>query len=426
MAKALGQYSRGVSIIGIGCTPFRKMVGDPEWDGYTEGELFGYAAIEAMQDAGIGAKDLQFYYHGSALPAFFSDYVSPSAQVAEWFGVRGIGSSHCSSGCATGFVTFDQAVNAVASGKYDFVLAGGVEMGNSLPYPDKPAHMRRQMTFQDLLVTVRQLYDRAYTRPMQAGRFQHDTPIGAYMHKYGIDAETVDLGLCSYAYHGRRASVLNECALNHVSYDELAEQNGYATAMEYLQSPCNPRSSTYVRASGMVDCCEGAAACVLCPTEIAREYSDKPIQVLGSGVSVYEAMNPGNALLASKEACRQVYEQTGVTPDELDLLSANDITAWNAVEGAEASGYLPEGEALQYFIDGRCAYDGDKPMNTSGGRSNFGQAHGASGLAEVFEVVTQMRGEAGAHQVKKPVQTAMIRGFGGAMNATATIFRTLD
>jgi acetyl-CoA C-acetyltransferase len=90
---------------------------------------------------------------------------------------------------------------------------------------------------------------------------------------------------------------------------------------------------------------------------------------------------------------------------------------------AEASGYLPKGESWKYFIEGRTAYDGDKPINTTGGRSSFGQAHGASGLAEVAEAVRQMRGLCGERQIKHPVKTAMIYGIGGGQTGTATILR---
>ena len=74
-------------------------------------------------------------------------------------------------------------------------------------------------------------------------------------------------------------------------------------------------------------------------------------------------------------------------------------------------------------LDGRLAFDGDKPMNTNGGRTSYGHAFGASGMADVFEAVTQMRGEAGERQVKKMPKHTFLRGFGGAQNVRATILR---
>ena len=61
-------YQRGVSIIGVGCTPFMETLNNPETEGLTEGELFGYAALKAMEDAGVSPKDVEFYFHGEASP----------------------------------------------------------------------------------------------------------------------------------------------------------------------------------------------------------------------------------------------------------------------------------------------------------------------------------------------------------------------
>ena len=72
----------------------------------------------------------------------------------------------------------------------------------------------------------------------------------------------------------------------------------------------------------------------------------------------------------------------------------------------------------------RIAYDGDKPMNTHGGRTSYGHAFAASGMADVFEAVTQMRGEAGERQVKKLPKHTFLRGFGGAQNVRAIILRS--
>ena len=66
--------------------------------------------------------------------------------------------------------------------------------------------------------------------------------------------------------------------------------------------------------------------------------------------------------------------------------------------------------------EGRIAFDGDRPVNTNGGRCQYGHAAGASGLHDLYEAVRQMRGEAGATQVKHPVNRAMLRGFGGSQN----------
>ena len=91
-------YHRSVSIIGVGCTPFMYTVNNPETDGLTEGEMFGYAALKAMEDAGITAKDVDFYFHGCANPLAGTGYLTPNSQIANWFGMKGKASLHHSEG----------------------------------------------------------------------------------------------------------------------------------------------------------------------------------------------------------------------------------------------------------------------------------------------------------------------------------------
>ena len=82
-------YMRSVSIIGVGCTPFMYTVDREETNGLKEGELFGYAALKAMEDAGVSPRDVDFYFHGEASPLNGSNYLTPNIQIANWFGMKG-------------------------------------------------------------------------------------------------------------------------------------------------------------------------------------------------------------------------------------------------------------------------------------------------------------------------------------------------
>lgn len=99
---------------------------------------------------------------------------------------------------------------------------------------------------------------------------------------------------------------------------------------------------------------------------------------------------------------------------------------FDQIDSAEIAGYLPKCEGWRIALDGRTGFDGDRPINTNGGRSRFGHAYAASGLADVGEVVQQMRGQCGSRQVKKLPETALIRGIGGGQNATAAILRAVQ
>ena len=113
-------------------------------------------------------------------------------------------------------------------------------------------------------------------------------------------------------------------------------------------------------------------------------------------------------------------------PEDLDQLLINDFILSSQLLAAEEVGYLPKGDGWKYVMEGRTAFDGDKPINTNGGRTSYGHAFGASGMADVYEAVLQMRGQAGEHQVKKLPKTTMLRGFGGGQNVRISILRTVD
>jgi acetyl-CoA C-acetyltransferase len=159
---------------------------------------------------------------------------------------------------------------------------------------------------------------------------------------------------------------------------------------------------------------------------MAKKFKQQPIEVLGIGAAGIEGGHPHLEMIGTAEAARQAYELTGVKPADIDLLMANDFFITSDLLAGEVTGYLPKGEGWRYILDGRTAFDGDKPINPNGGRTSFGHAYAASGMADTCEAVKQMRGLSGAGQVKKLPNTTMLRGFGGGQNLIATILRTVQ
>lgn len=422
----LGKYSRSVSIIGIGATPFCNIDEDPDMKGLTEGEFFGHAALMAMEDAGLEPRDVDYFYHGSANPKFFNFAATPNMQVAEWFGMRGKGSVHHSEACCSGYVGLEEAVKDVASGAHDIVLTGCAEMALGLPIQGKPAHLRRSITTDDIIPDLEAIMDRAYTRALGGGHIGQDDWMDLYRNEFGLTEEQIDDVLNTMSYHGRRAAVLNPLAMLRTPFEEIAKQFGFDDPMEYLRSPFNPKTTQYLRVTGNAPSTDGAACVIVCPTEMAQKYKQKPVEVLGIGASCLELMRPHNEMEVTKEAARQVYEMTGLTPKDIDLLLVNDFVLSSQLLAAEEVGYLPRGEGWKWVLEGRTAFDGDHPINPHGGRTSYGHAYGASGMADVYEAVLQLRGQAGPYQVKNNPKTAMLRGFGGGQNCRIPILRTLD
>lgn len=421
----LGKNLRSVSIVGVGATPFMNVVEDPRYKGLTNGELFGYAALDAMADAGVEPRDVQFFFHGSANPHVLNGCITPNLQVADWFGMRGKGSLSHSEGCCTGYIALEEAMFAVASGAYDIVLTGCSEMGTGMPDGNTPDHMRIPLTTEVLFPDLDSIFDRAYGRYLGGGPgMNHDDWINYYAKENNLSADFIDDVLNHQAYHFRRAAALTPRALKRTTYDELAKEAGFDDVWEYMKSPYNPKMTQYLRVSSDSCVADGAACCIVVPTEMAKQFNPKPIEILGIGASVLDAIVPHLEKKATAEAARQVYELTGLTPDDIDLLYVNDFIGSSAFLAAEEVGYLPKGEGWKYVMDGSIAYDGSKPMNTNGGRTSYGHAFGASGMADIYEAVIQMRGEAGERQVKKLPKHTFLRGFGGAQNVRAIILES--
>ncbi|MDO4290405.1 MAG: thiolase family protein [Eggerthellaceae bacterium] len=423
--KPLKPLARSVSIIGVGATPFMNILKDENFHFLTEGELFGYAALEAMQDAGVTPKDVEYYFHGSATPQFASDYVTPNMQVANWFGMKGKASSSHSEACCTGYVALEQAVNLVASGAYDIVLTGGCETSVSHATPLHPAWMRRESTIEELLPALTMIWSKDYTLPSKAANAMcADAWLDYYAREYNLSHEVIDDVLCAMAKSNRKAAAINPLGGAHETYEEMGAQIGMS-ADEFLRSKFNPHASEYMRISNFELNVDGAAAAILCPTEMAYQFTDHPIEVLGTGHSCLEGGTARLEKYATAAAYKQIRDLTGLTGADMDLFLTNDFMMPSQLLSAEECEYLPRGEGWKHYLEDNNAYWGDKPINTNGGRCHYGHAHGASGLADVYEAVKQMRGEMGETQVKHPVKYAMLRGFGGGQNVTCSILRNL-
>ena len=415
----LKPFKRSVSIIGVGATPFVRILDDPEVDGLTEGELFGY---EAMKDAGITGKDVDFFVHGQAGPGWISNFGTANIHVANWLGMKGKGSMHQSEACATGYVALETAVDYVASGTYDMVLSGCIDMPYSIAYPTRVLTKRRFGTdaiFHEVLCsTVTRDYN-LFTRGVLP--FSSESWLDEYFKENNLDEEMIDRVMTNMAINCRRAAALNSLGLFDKNFEDLAHDYGMENAEEYLHSKYNPLIGKYMRACHFEQRCDGAAAVIVCPTELAYKYTDHPIEVLGIGHSCIEYNTPLLEKLATENAYKQVRELTGLTGKDMDLFLTNDFFMQSEMLAAETCEYLPEHKGWEYMLEGRAAFDGDRPVQPHGGRCQYGHASSASGLHDLYEAVKQMRGIRGVTQVKNPVKRTMIRGFGGGQNVLCTI-----
>lgn len=421
----LRPYSRGVSIIGVGATPNMHMLEDPNLNGLIEGELVGYAAIEAMKEANVTAKDVDFFVLGQAAADWASLAETPAMHVASWFGMKGKGNCFHSEACCTGYVGIELGAAYIASGAYDMVLVLGTDTSHSLQVPKKPAYIRRAAGLEDFLSNgCDKAWPQDYSLTQISGADMcASTWLDEYVRENHLE-EKIDEIMATMTYNARTMAAKDPYALTYGrTYEMDAEKMGFQSAQEFLRSPYNPKLDQYMHVANFEEGADGAAAVLLCASDIAKKYTEHPVEVLGIGHATLDVGVPRNEKAATIAAYKQVRDLTGLTGADMDLFMVNDFAQASQFLAGEAVEYLPEHEGWKAIMEGRCMYNGDRPINTNGGRCHFGASHGTSGLQDLFHAVKQMRGEMGETQITHhKVRRAMLRGFGGGQNVTCGIF----
>ena len=428
MSKKSGYLGRSVSIIGVGYTPMGNTLKSPEIKDFTERELFSMAAFEAMEDAGIESKDIDAFYVGQVAPGRFANLLAGATAMADWVGMRNKpGISH-DEACSTANVGLHLAVMAVASGAYDVVLSGGTNINRSKVELGMPPHMREDFT--DMWFQMNALCnDSAYLYQGNGVLQPFDAAAVSYAKKYGLSMDKITEVMNRVAVISRRNAVNNPKGLfaNETLEDEAARM-GFSDVNAYLNSEHNPFFGTLQRLKHTSPASDGASALIVCPTEMAKQFRKRPIEVIGFA----QTTALGNHLVGTPYACEtdvfnRAYAMSGIKDpyNEVNYMAVHDCSAQHYFTVTEAGGYFHPGEGWQAILDNRIAHDGDKPVNTSGGRLNLGHPlSGAIGI-EIAEAVAQMRGEAGPRQMRKQPEVSVVHGYGGGYHINVSVLRAL-
>jgi benzoylsuccinyl-CoA thiolase BbsB subunit len=206
-----------------------------------------------------------------------------------------------------------------------------------------------------------------------------------YMNDFGATVED----LASVAVKARRHGSLNPDAqiCTETTVEEVLGSRRIADPLTLLQ--CCPTG-------------DGAAALVLCPTDRAPKHNSKPIKVLGSHLASGKYI-PGFRDMTIPEitvrCSRELYEETGVGPEDLDVVECHDAFTIAELLYYEALGLCERGDAPKLLHDGTTSLGGRVPVNPSGGLLSKGHPVGASGAAQMVEIVRQLQGRCGQRQV---------------------------
>ncbi|HTO72006.1 MAG TPA: thiolase family protein [Myxococcota bacterium] len=333
-------------------------------------QLGAEAALLALDDAGLTIHDMEALYCGNLMQA--SGMVGQ--RVLQQIGQTGIPVVNCANACATGATAFREGWTAIKAGLYDLVLCVGVE----------------QMAGAGLL--------------------------GGGGGGKGIPTE----GLLG---SGTMPAVFAEAGMEHSrKYGTTFEQFAKVSVKNHWHSTMNPKAryqietpldevmnaemisypNTKLMCSVNVD---GSAAAVLASEKKARELGMKRAvrvraSVLTSDRFTQRDLTMPDVNTCTREAANKAYEMAGVGPNDINLIELHDCFATAEILHYENLGICKDGEAGR-MIDEKQTYLGGRiPVNVSGGLLSKGHPLGATGIANIYEVTTHLRGEAGKRQVQ--------------------------
>jgi acetyl-CoA C-acetyltransferase len=377
---------REVAVIGIGMKKWGEL-----WDKSLR-TIFTEAGLAALDDSGVDKIDSM--YVGNMSSGVFVGQEHIAAITAEYLGQSNVPSTRVESACAAGGLAVRLGYMEVASGMSDIVLVGGVEKMTDSTGPEA--------TFA-LGTAADQEYE-CYHGITFPGLYA--LMARAHMEKYGTTRE--QLAMVSVKNHKNGAK--NPLAQYPFEITVDAVLNSVMIAEPLRILDCSPIT-------------DGAAAAILCPVEMAKEMNKPVIKIIGSGHATETIQLADRKDVTWIEstylAAQQAYKMAGKTPEDIDFFEVHDCFSIAEICVMEALGIVEKGKGGQAVEDGLTALDGKFPVNPSGGLKSKGHPVGATGVAQVVEVVKQLRGESAERQVKDS-HIAMTQNMGGSGASTVT------
>ncbi len=391
-----------VVVAGVGMIPFTKPGRSEPY------AVMGETATRAaLKDAGVDYTDIQQAYVGYV----YGD--STSGQTALYgVGMSGIPIINVNNNCSTGSTALWLANQAVSSGMADCVLALGFEQmvpgALGAIFTDRPAALAR---FEDVRDEVAGAPDEntVGTAVYFGGAAQ------AYIDDYGMDPRT----LAHISVKARKHAANNPYAVfrDQVSVEQVLDSPQIYGALTRLQ--CCPPTC-------------GAAAAVVCSEEFARSHGLRAdVRIAAQAMTTDTAATFGGDLRKlvgydmAVDAAKQVYEASGISPQDVKVVELHDCFTANELLTYEALGLTPEGTAEKFILDGDNTYGGRVVTNPSGGLLSKGHPLGATGLAQCAEMVWQLRGQAEGRQVEG-VDVALQHNLGLGGACVVTMYEKVD
>jgi len=379
----MGKLLRDVAIMGIGQTRFGEM-----WD--LSFRILGIqAGMKAIKDANIESKLIDSLYIGNMSSGLFMDQEHISSMIIEEVGLTGahVPATRVEAADASGALALRQAIFEIASGQSNVIVVGGAE----------------KMT--DVTSDVASDFIMAGADKAWEGLFGASLPslfalmARKHMHDFGTTREQI-------------ASV---AVKNHAN----GARNPFAQFQKEIDLDTVLNAPKIAEPLGVFDCfpvSDGAAALILADIDTAKEYCGEPIRITGSGQGsdTLSITNRSEITMfdSTIKASKQAYDMAGVSPSDIDVAEVHDSYTIAEIIAIEDLGFFPKGEGGRAVFEGETSLEGSIPVNTSGGLKARGHPFGATGIAQINEIVLQLRNKASGRQVKD-ARIGLAQNMGG-------------
>lgn len=382
------------SVVGAGMTKFAT-------HDITLQELFGKAAFEAIDDAGVNSTEIDALYFGNTMGGMIEHDIHLGPTMAAHLGMSGIPVQRFEDACATSSNAFKNAVQAIESGAHEVVLVGGVERcSQSTGY--ETSGMTRIF---DSVVHKQTEQPVGLTAP---GFFALLTK--RHMYEYGTTQEQLAEIAVKNHYHG--------------SLNPRAQFDEEITVDDVLESPL------VADPFHLYDCCpfsDGASAVVVTGEDTAESFNGVPVDISGIGhatdtVPIAENPSP-HSTNAARSAADRAYEQADIESDDVDFAEVHDCFTGEEIMAVEALGLYDDGEAGKAAENGEFYIDGATPINPSGGLKAKGHPLGATGTAQIVELTDHLRDDASDRQVED-ARIGVAHNLGG--DAATTVVSIME
>jgi acetyl-CoA C-acetyltransferase len=360
-------------------------------------DMLAYAGLRAMDDAGLGKQPVDAVYVGNMASGLFNHQVSVASSLVDRLNLMPAAADRIENGPASGGSAIKNGFLAVASGYHDVVLVVGGEKMREVIGP-KSTDIVASMTHPEAE------YIYGVTLPAMAGMFAR-----LYMDKYGVTREN----MADVAIKNQSNGLLNPYA--HIQM-RITKEGILTHPQAHINNP------VVAEPLHLYDCCpvsDGAAAVLLTTPEMAKKLKKPAISLAGVGQAtdthtLQEREDPTD-LKAVTIAADKAFKMAGIKPKDIDVAELHDAFTILEIAESEHVGFFKKGEGGKAVSAGETQIGGKLPINPSGGLKARGHPVGATGVAQVVELVWQLRGEAGERQVEG-AENGFSLNFGGFGN----------